>query len=770
MSEYHPDESVGKDRTAGPPVPAEGADGEQKALGRYSPGAGVPLKVARTMTAGTVFDDPRPMDAPESGSRRSGRKLWLYRRTALITLLAVAGPAVAMVWMLEKPGFEAIGQVRVRPIIPRLVFNTGENGTIPFYEAYLNTQVAAIQSPTVLEHVLARPDVRASRWYRTPGGLPFRTPPTDLERLKDLLHVEPRGQTEIIDISARTRSGQDSATIVNAVLEEYLRYVAESVDDTSDALFRQLVNEDADLAGEIESIEQRASAARKALGTGEPSELVGAMRLAIDQTRSEMVSVRRKLDTARWRQEQLRSRLSAGADTPLPDDPAIRYGYDVSWVELSSAVSEAREAMATQGLRYGQAHPRMRELAKRLDLAAQAMSEREAQLDKLTGVRGASLPVGEVGPVTLEGAVQEADRQVEDLSHEYLGLDRELSERQAEWQANFDKAESLQNDLRLVREKRDLYKSVHERLTQKRMERNVPAAISVLARAAVPAVAARDRRVALTALALFLGSVAGMGLAAFRSGSNPLISQADQLLEAVPATFLGHLPRLDVRERAYPLDNPHLAEGIRMVRTALLQRIEGKAGAAVLITSAEPRVGKSTLAVMLARSLALCGKHVLLVDCDLRHPALVRHLHMSARVGLADVLSGTAGEDEAIVETSVPGLSVLPGLATKGGVHLELIANGVFAAAMGRWRAGYDVVVLDSAPVLPVADTRILARHVDGTVMVAWAQKTRYADLAEAVTYLNCAGGKLWGAALIETPRKQYRGYPHASTGRGATK
>ena len=205
-----------------------------------------------------------------------------------------------------------------------------------------------------------------------------------------------------------------------------------------------------------------------------------------------------------------------------------------------------------------------------------------------------------------------------------------------------------------------------------------------------------------------------------------------------------------------------------MVRTALLHRIDSQQGNIVQVTSAAPGHGKTTVAIMLARSLANCNKRVLLVDTDLRNPRIAKQLGINSHPGLVEALAGQADDSELIVELDTARLSIMTCGHVDNNVDPELIANGTFSEATKRWRNQFDVVLLDSPPVLPVADARILAHHADGTILVVWAERTRRADLAETLRYLTSAGGTLWGTILVGFPRRH--SYPSTySYGYGAS-
>jgi Mrp family chromosome partitioning ATPase len=83
------------------------------------------------------------------------------------------------------------------------------------------------------------------------------------------------------------------------------------------------------------------------------------------------------------------------------------------------------------------------------------------------------------------------------------------------------------------------------------------------------------------------------------------------------------------------------------------------------------------------------------------------------------------------------------------GIRIEMTANGAFTACLDRLRPKYDVILLDSSPILPVADARILSRQVDGTIMVVREDKSRRADVVDALACIGSSGGKLLGTVFI---------------------
>jgi uncharacterized protein involved in exopolysaccharide biosynthesis len=234
------------------------------------------------------------------------RQIMQYKRTIAWVSLLVAAPLILGIWLFMAPQYEAIGQVRVHPIIPHLVFRTENNGTVPLYQSYLNTQVGVIRSPTVLQAALAQPEVQATAWAQRSPAFWIRQGPSQLERLQEDLIVRPRGKTELIDISIRTASGDDSAAIVNHVLEEYINSIRSTSDEGSDVLFGQLTEKYDALKAEIDKHETVAAGLRRELGTNNPEELVTRYRLRLDERQAELDTVRRRLTVLRKHRESLR--------------------------------------------------------------------------------------------------------------------------------------------------------------------------------------------------------------------------------------------------------------------------------------------------------------------------------------------------------------------------------------------------------------------------------------------------------------------------------
>ena len=173
----------------------------------------------------------------------------------------------------------------------------------------------------------------------------------------------------------------------------------------------------------------------------------------------------------------------------------------------------------------------------------------------------------------------------------------------------------------------------------------------------------------------------------------------------------------------------------------------------VVVTSAAPGEGKSTVAVGLAVSLARSGSRVLLVDANLWRPRLTEYLGLAASAsGLTDVLAGGAEVNDVTLSTDDSRLRVLPAgpLPEDPG---ELLGSPVMRALLDGLREAYDVVVVDTPPLLPLVDGAAVSALVDGVLLVTRHGKTSRDELAEAATALSAVEARILAVVINRVPR-----------------
>lgn len=189
------------------------------------------------------------------------------------------------------------------------------------------------------------------------------------------------------------------------------------------------------------------------------------------------------------------------------------------------------------------------------------------------------------------------------------------------------------------------------------------------------------------------------------------------------------------------------SEAFRTLRTNLQYTSPDSQLRTVLITSAAPGEGKSVISSNLAVSLAQVGKNIILIDCDLRKPVAHKIFGLNNAEGLTNILTGQADYKDVIQKSAAPGLSVI----TSGPIPpnpAELLQSQNMRKLLAQLNGECDQIILDVAPVLPVADAMILAPYSDGIVMVVAVNQVSKDFLLQAKDLLENTNTKILGVVL----------------------
>ena len=247
---------------------------------------------------------------------------------------------------------------------------------------------------------------------------------------------------------------------------------------------------------------------------------------------------------------------------------------------------------------------------------------------------------------------------------------------------------------------------------------------------------------------------------------------AKELERVLHLPVFGQIPALSRRARRrqgpenYALAQPHsgYAEAIRGIRTSMfLRRKEAPPPRVILVTSSLPGEGKTTTAASLARMLSRAGQRVIAIDCDLRRPRLHKALESPNGAGLVDYLIGEATQPRVHGDRQSDLSFITAGQA--GTDASELLLSDKMSRLLDHLRECYDVVVLDSPPVLAVVDPRILAQMADATVFLVDWGKTRRKIIQAAIALLQQGDPPLLGCVLNNVDVKRLSGYGYGEAG-----
>ena len=191
-------------------------------------------------------------------------------------------------------------------------------------------------------------------------------------------------------------------------------------------------------------------------------------------------------------------------------------------------------------------------------------------------------------------------------------------------------------------------------------------------------------------------------------------------------------------------DNHEMNEALRVIRTNLHFLNEKESARTVLITSTTPKEGKSTIASNYAMSIAITGKKVLLIDCDIRRPRAHESFGVSFDKGLESILSGEVKIEDVILKDVEKNLDILP---TRNVAHnvTELFLGDKMKTLLENLKGEYNTVVLDTPPLIIASDAAILSKHCDGVVYVVAYDQVAKRELEFGKTMLNNAKANIYG-------------------------
>lgn len=281
--------------------------------------------------------------------------------------------------------------------------------------------------------------------------------------------------------------------------------------------------------------------------------------------------------------------------------------------------------------------------------------------------------------------------------------------------------------------------------------------ITVVAQAAPPSYAFSPNTKLNAATGMAAGLVLGVVLALARTVLDTRVRSLRDVRRVTGTAVLSTV-RFDRKRRKAPLamvDDPFgdRAEAYRKLRTNLRFLTVAGPSRSMVVTSSLPTEGKSTAAINLAIAMAEGGARVVLVDADLRRPSVARYLGLEGSVGLTTTLIGEARFEDVVQPWGDGTLHVLPAGQVPPNPS-ELLDSPAMADLLRDLGERYDVVVLDSAPLLPVTDAAVLSRMTDGALVVVGCRRVHRAQLQDALTSLAAVEARVLGLLLNQVSSK----------------
>jgi capsular exopolysaccharide synthesis family protein len=252
-------------------------------------------------------------------------------------------------------------------------------------------------------------------------------------------------------------------------------------------------------------------------------------------------------------------------------------------------------------------------------------------------------------------------------------------------------------------------------------------------------------------LAVPMGLILAFMLAAFIDRMDGRVHSDSEVENATGLPVMAHIPEVAGADKllapTMEQSDFQLSESFQMLRTGIAFSVYDNPIRSVLITSSLPSEGKSTCAMNLAIAAAQSGERVILVDCDLRRPASHRLLDLPNRIGFTNVVAGTATLEEALQETSIPGLRVLSSGPTPPNPYRLLHSRGA-RELLDQLRREADFVVIDTPPALGMADAQLISGSADAILLVVSTKGAKKHEIARTRDFLGQTNVEILGTIL----------------------
>lgn len=685
--------------------------------------------------------DPHGVNSPEQDADildfEALKHAFLLNRR-LVALILVLGLALGIASIVMMPRiYTARASVQIDQQT-RKVLATEDNdpaGSAADADRFLQTQVDILNSRSMAKRVSDALGLAASDNFiqRTTGHAPSNLAGSEredlvIDTLQKSLQVDLPHNSRVVGVMFKSRDPVLAAQIANTFVAEFIKGNIQRKFSASSYSLDFLNNQLGMAKGRLEDSERTLITYSRTAGLIDAS--AGAVPVGQPQgpqslVTANLVELNQRSGVAKAERLQAEERWHQASNTPLMQLPEVLSNSAVQQLlqnraQLSSKLEELRAHLKPDHPSVIQANTELEELDKEARILAES-------------IRG-SIKNQYLVAVRQDDAIQAAVRGLKGDT---------LSEQDRSVRYNILKREVDTN--------RQLYDSLLQRYKEVSAASGVTVNnISQVDIAEAPRKPTSPRKTVNLAVALALAMVAAGLAVLLRARVSDTITDPREVESRLHLPLLGAVPIDPTGAPLATLLSPKsdIAEAYHAIRTAIELSSASGTPASILVTSNRPSEGKSTSSYALARDFALLGKRVLLIDADLRRPTLHRLLDVdNDGDGFSSVLAHKLEIEKAVVATGIENLSFLP----SGPIPPDpanLIAGSALREMLLRVHADYDLVVLDSPPVLSLADTQQLTAAVEATIFVLEAGSVHVKAARQSLERLQRSGGQLLGAIV----------------------
>lgn len=678
------------------------------------------------------------------------------RRWTIVTVTFIVTLLVAIASFKMTPIYEATVHLDIEADTLQIQSLNDLFRQIPTDEAFIGTQIQVLEGDSLAERTieqlgLARDQAWAAaiRQANSPlSGKPTTSPDGLLTPFKSCLHVQKVRDSHVVNVSFESADPGLSAKVANALANNYIEYnFREKYDATRQA--------SGWMEHQLDELKAKVEKSQQALVDYERQNAI------VNVSDKENVVEQRLADLSRDLTNAQNDRLQKESVYELARSNESQVAF-VAQNDLLQRLEEKYADLKSQYVdalqQFGPKHPKAERLQSQVD-EIQSLIQRERK------------------------------RMVERIRNDYmaaLGRERLLAAAVAKEKVEVGALNQLLIQHNLLKREFDTNQQLYDNLLQRLKDATVSAGlratnIHVIDPAKPPRSPVRPQKLLNILIGLTVGLVLGLALAFVQEAVDTSIKSIDEAERLANAPALAVIPLArDTLRRPRPslpgsnggsaatqglalLSQPSsaLAESFRTLLTSVVLSTAPQPPQALLITSSTANEGKTSTALNLAIALAQRGEPTLLIDADLRHPGIAASLNLGNGKGLASFLTGAHSIEEVLRQfPPVPTLWALP-TGPKPPNPAQLLSSCAMESMLRELRKQFKFLVIDSPPVLPVADAMVLSTFVDGVVFVIESGATVRGAVTRARKILQNVGANVLGIVLnkVDVRHDGYYGY-----------
>jgi len=553
-------------------------------------------------------------------------------------------------------------------------------------------------------------------------------------------------RSQVINIAVESEDPKLAAKIANEVADKYIVGQLQAKFDATKKATDWLNDQLGELKEKLESSERAVENYRKSHDLVEVSKGTGLTQQQLSEINSQLIIARAQRAEAEAKYQQVESILRSGREI----DSVSEVLNSSLIATLRSQESEVQRKYSEMLVEYGARHPRMIQMQAEL---TDVKNKIDSEVKKIAAGLRHSLDVAHAREDSLSTSLKQMETKTS--GNNQAEVDLHALEREA----TANKA---------------LFETFLGRFKETASTQGIEQADArVISFAEVPLLASFPKKNLMISVSIIGALFFGVFLIFVLEMLHPGIRSPEQVQELFNMATLGIVPKvgdIKVAPHQYLLDKPHssLAEAINTLRISLSLLNPDTDVKTVLVTSSVPGEGKSTLCSLLARHSAAAGKKVVLIDCDLRRPSIGKIFNIDkTTLGLTDLLMNhDLSINDLLVNDPATGMKIL----TRGHSAFvnpsDLFASHRMKSIIDNLYKDYDLIILDSAPIMAVPDTRIIAKLADKTLFVLNWDDTPKKVVASALSILNKDDkSNVAGIVLQKVNLEQYGRYGYGDSG-----